>query len=328
MGILTQQETSGLCAKETGAQGMFTAGAAGVSQIYSTADGKVDFIEYIANGTGAQQESCLAYVHSGMGYPALYPVRPIEYSGKAKAVLMDLDGTSVHSEAFWMYIIERTMAALMENSSFKLEACDEPFVSGHSVSEHLMYCIEKYCPDKTVEAARIHYNNVTAFEMDEIMHGRGKEGAFTPAPYLKEFLTELKARNIKIGLVTSGLYVKAMPEIVSAFRTLHMGDPLDWYDAIITAGTALIKGQTGTLGELAPKPHPWLYAETARVGLGLSEADRPHILGLEDSGAGIVSLRLCNFASVGVAGGNIEKSGTKSLCTYTCTDLPEILEYC
>ena len=154
---------------------MFTAGSAGVSQIYSTADGKVDFIEYIANGTGAQQESCLAYVHSGMGYPALYPVRPIEYSGKAKAVLMDLDGTSVHSEAFWMYIIERTMAALMENSSFKLEACDEPFVSGHSVSEHLMYCIEKYCPDKTVEAARIHYNNVTAFEMDEIMHGRGKE---------------------------------------------------------------------------------------------------------------------------------------------------------
>ena len=48
-----------------------------------------------------------------------------------------------------------------------------------------------------------------------------------------------------------------------------MGNPLDFYDAIITAGDRLTKGQTGTLGELAPKPHPWLYAETAYVGLAM-----------------------------------------------------------
>ena len=179
---------------------------------------------------------------------------------------MDLDGTSVHSEEFWMYIIERTMAGLLKNPKFTLEQCDVPYVSGHSVSEHLLYYIEKYAPDKTVEEARLIYTQTTEYEMNEILHGRGKEGAFTPAPYLKEFLMELKARDIKIGLVTSGLYVKAMPEIISAFKTLNMGDPVDFYDAIITAGTALIKGQTGTIGELAPKPHPWLYAETARVG--------------------------------------------------------------
>ena len=28
--------------------------------------------------------------------------------------------------------------------------------------------------------------------------------------------------------------------------------------------------EPGTLGELSPKLHPWLYAETARVGLGIS----------------------------------------------------------
>ncbi|MGN1027730.1 MAG: hypothetical protein ACI4P4_15155 [Faecousia sp.] len=216
----------------------------------------------------------------------------------------------------------------MKNPKFQLEQADVPFVSGHSVSEHLLYCIEKYAPDKTVEEARAIYTQTTEYEMNEILQGRGREGAFTPAPYLKEFLTELKGRGVKIGLVTSGLYVKAMPEILSAFRTLGMGDPVDFYDAIITAGTALIKGQTGTIGELAPKPHPWLYAETARVGLGLTEADRPYVLGLEDSGAGIVSLRLCNFASVGIGGGNIEKSGTKSLCTSFCSGLRDVLDYC
>lgn len=328
MGILTSSEIAGLVPRETGADGMFRAGANGVRAIYATGDGKVDFIEY-GGGTNTPA-SCLGYVASGMGYPALYPVHPITYAGagKAKAVLMDLDGTSVHSEEFWMYIIERTMSCLLGNPKFTLEQSDVPFVSGHSVSEHLLHCIEKYAPGKTVEQARLIYTQTTQYEMDEILHGHGKDGAFTPAPYLKEFLTELKARKIKIGLVTSGLYAKAMPEILSAFKTLAMGDPTDFYDAIITAGTALLPGQTGTLGELAPKPHPWLYAETARVGLGLTEADKPYVLGLEDSGAGIVSLRLSGFASVGVSGGNIETSGTKSLCTYTCEGLMEVLSLC
>ena len=79
----------------------------------------------------------------------------------------------------------------------------------------------------------------------------------------------LKARGVKIGLVTSGLYEKAWPEIVAAFRALGMGDPRDFYDAIITAGFPLRQGEAGTLGELSPKPHPWLYAEAARVGLGI-----------------------------------------------------------
>ena len=57
------------------------------------------------------------------------------------------------------------------------------------------------------------------------MEGRGKTDAFTPAPGLKDFLMELKKREIKIGLVTSGLYEKAWPEILSAFRTLEMGNP-------------------------------------------------------------------------------------------------------
>ena len=184
----------------------------------------------------------------------------------------------------------------------------------------------KYCPGKTVEEARKYYFQHTHFQMKEIMEGRGKENAFTPSPGLKKFLMELKAMGIKIGLVTSGLYEKAWPEILSAFKTLDMGDPRDFYDAIITAGYAIRKGQVGTLGELEPKPHPWLYAETARIGLGIEYSQRHHVIGIEDSGAGVVAIRLAGFAVVGFGGGNIVGSGTKGLCSHYCESFEDVLK--
>lgn len=210
---------------------------------------------------------------------------------------------------------------------FRLSEDDFPFVSGHSVSEHLQYCIEKYCPDKSLDEARGYYFEHTHREMQNIMDGCGKEGAFTPSPGLKNFLTELKAMGIKIGLVTSGLYEKAWPEIKSAFDTLGMGDPKEFYDASISAGFPLRKGCVGTLGELSPKPHPWLYAETCTVGLGISEADRNHVLGIEDSGAGVCSVRLAGYVTVGFGGGNIDKSGTRALCHEYFDNFGQVLEY-
>ena len=239
---------------------------------------------------------------------------------------MDLDGTSVHSESFWMWVIEQTTARLLGNPRFKREAEDEPFISGHSVSEHLQYMIDKYAKGESLEKAREYYFDIVNYELDEIMKGRGKQDAFTPAPNLKEFLTTVKSEGIKIGLVTSGLYEKAMPEIISAFRQLDMGNPVDFYDSIITAGQALRQGQTGTLGELAPKPHPWLYAETARVGLGIPFERRHKVLGVEDSSAGVVSIKLAGFSCCGISGGNIDGAGIGELCDYRVTDLLDILD--
>lgn len=295
----------------------FSKGKDGVKAIYATGDRKIEFICF--------ENKTLAYVLSSMGHPAYYPLKPVQIKKPIKAILMDLDGTSVRSESFWIWIIEKTISTLLNNPTFHLDKSDEPHVSGHSVSEHLSYCIDKYCPNKTLEEARNTYFTHTHFEMNEIMEGRGKRDAFTPSPGLKSFLLGLKERQIKIGLVTSGLYEKAWPEIVSAFNTLDIGDPKDFYDASITAGFPLRKGSSGTLGELSPKPHPWLYAETCTVGLNIAESDRHHVLGIEDSGAGVCSIRLAGYGVIGYDGGNIEQSGTKALCNYFTKSFDEIL---
>ena len=296
----------------------FEVGRDGVKKILTPDDKKIDIIEF--------DDKKLCYVKSGMGYPAIYPMHETHFEKKAEAILMDLDGTSVHSESFWMWVIEQTTARLMGKSNFAREKEDEPFISGHSVSEHLQYMIEKYYPEGSLELARQYYFEIVNHEMDEIMKGRGKQDAFTPAPHLKEFLTTVKKEGIKIGLVTSGLYEKAMPEIISAFRQLDMGDPVDFYDSIITAGQALRAGQTGTLGELAPKPHPWLYAETARVGLGIPFERRHRVIGLEDSSAGVVSIKLAGFSCVGISGGNIDAAGVGDMCDYKIDDLMQMLD--
>lgn len=315
LGVFAEDE--GLVRLERTSDRRFAAGRDGVAAIAATGDGKVEFVGFAAH--------TLALVRSQMGYPAYYPVAPVSVQRPVQAVLMDLDGTSIHSEHFWIWMIELTTRSLRRDTAFTLEPADLPFVAGHSVSEHLQYCIDKYCPGRTVEEARHFYFEHTHREMRAILEGGGRADAFVPAPGLKEFLLELKGRGIRIAVVTSGLHEKAWPELVAAFRTMGLGDPRAFYDAIITAGFPLRAGEAGTLGELSPKPHPWLYAEAMRVGLGVPFEQRGRVIGLEDSGAGVCAVRLAGIAPVGVAGGNIEASGTRPLCRHHVSRLEDVL---
>ena len=317
-GIGQIDENSGLIKLDQCSDGFYKTGDGGVRQILSTGDNKVEFIVF--------EDKTIAYVKSLMGYPAYYPVPDVKIDKPIKAVLMDLDGTTVKSEKFWIWIIQLTTASLLGKPEFELEEEDISFVSGHSVSEHLTYCIEKYCPDKTVEEARSFYFEHTHREMEAIMRGEGRKDAFTPSAGIKEFLLELKSKGVRLGLVTSGLYEKAYPEILSAFETLGLGKPDDFYDAIITAGFPLRKGACGTLGELSPKPHPWLYAEVCRVGLGLEFSERHYVVGIEDSSAGIASIRLAGFTAIGIKDGNIIEGGMLGLCNHFCDSFEEILK--
>ena len=209
-GIGQLDDNSGLITIEQCSDGFYKTGDGGVRQILSTGDNKVEFIIF--------EDRTIAYVKSLMGYPAYYPVPDVKIDKPIKAVLMDLDGTTVKSEKFWIWIIQLTTASLLDKAEFELEEADISFVSGHSVSEHLTYCIEKYCPDKTVEEARSFYFEHTHREMEAIMQGKGRKDAFTPSAGIREFLLELKSKGVKLGLVTSGLYEKAYPEILSAFE--------------------------------------------------------------------------------------------------------------
>ncbi len=82
----------------------------------------MEFISY--------EDKTIAYVTSSMGYPAYYPVHEVKFEKPLKAVLMDLDGTSVRSEEFWIWIIEMTTASLLGNPDFKLEEADMPLRFG------------------------------------------------------------------------------------------------------------------------------------------------------------------------------------------------------
>ena len=310
-------DTGGFVRLDATSDGAFVAGRDGVVTVAATGDRKVEFVGFA--------DRTLAGVRSALGYPAYYPVLPVSLDRPVEAVLMDLDGTSVRSEHFWIWIIERTTASLLGNPRFQLEEADIPFVSGHSVSEHLEHCVRKYCPDRTLEEARGLYFEHTHREMREILDGRGRADTFVPAPGLKGFLLELKRRHVRIGLVTSGLHEKAWPEIVAAFRTMDLGDPAAFYDAIITAGFSVGRGHPGTLGELSPKPHPWLYAEAFRVGLGMSFDRRSRAVGIEDSGAGVCAVRLAGLTTIGLTGGNIDESGARPLCARVCDTLTDVL---
>ena len=76
---------------------------------------------------------------------------------KEVEIRMDLDGTSVKSEEFWISRIEKTRQVVSQNSSFRLTKEDFPFVSGFTTQEHLSYCLNKYkIPVSVNRAQRRH----------------------------------------------------------------------------------------------------------------------------------------------------------------------------
>lgn len=302
--------------------GLFTIGDGDVERITVSPDGRSEFVWF--------RSGKVLVTLPNSPVPVYYPLKQHAFCGPAKAVLMDLDGTSVKSEGFWIWMIEQTVCRMKKDPDFKLKEADIPYVSGFSVSEHLKYCIDTYQLDVSLEEARAHYFDIVHFEMNEIMEGRGKEDAYTVSEGLKEFLLKLKENNIKIGLVTSGLFEKAIPEIVSGFRQMNqtepdLGAPLEFYDAVITAGTAFGKGGSGTLGELCSKPHPWLYREACEVGLGIYEEDFSKVVVLEDSSAGVLAGKLAGFDVIGMRDGNIEAAGLSGLTYKMVNNLEEAL---
>lgn len=272
----------------------------------------IDFLE--------TEKGTLIGIHQGK-VDCYYPWKDLEKPTSIKCVMMDLDGTSVKSEEFWVYIIEKTTATLLNDPSFRLSNVDNPYVQGFTTIEHLSYCKNKYKFRQSLEEAILIYHQVARKELKDILLGKGKNGAFSPRKGLKKFLFYLKKKNIKIGLATSGLDYKAIPEIVSAFKELDMGDPLSFYDCIITGGKEKKKEEYGTMGELCAKPHPWIYSELA---LGLGIKNKKEAIIIEDSSAGVISGKIAGYNVIGFSDGNLIESGLDKDCLKMVSTFEEI----
>jgi beta-phosphoglucomutase-like phosphatase (HAD superfamily) len=249
-------------------------------------------------------------------YPG-FPLYPAEVRKPVKGVLLDLDGTCVKSEALWIAVIEDVTNLMREKNGLgpvEFAGKDLPHVSGRTVPDHLTYCRDNYFPGGRVSEAQQIYTEVAEREMRLFSEGRGREDAFDPVPGLKNILTGFKEQGIKIGLVTSGLYYKAYPEIEQAFVKLDMGRPEDFFDAFITAGTLTAKGRSGTMGNGISKPWPNIYFEAAQA-MGFSLKDREHFAGIGDSASDVLAVRTMGLPFLGIDDGNIAAGGLKSLCT-------------
>ncbi len=282
---------------------------------------KLNFRNYKINNAEFFERGERTYCTLGQcGISATYEIRDVKFRPKAEILLMDLDGTTVKSEEFWMYLMQLTVQKITGNPSFRFEEEDIPHIAGFSTYEHLEYCIKKYSIDCDVASANEEYHKIARYELNEIMEGRGNAEAFRPREGLKDFLFEAKARGIKVGLATSGLIYKAVPEILSAFRVLGMGDPLQFYDSVITGGNRK-RGEYGTVGELAAKPHPWVYLELAN---SFGSYDPAKVIVLEDSSAGALSARLAGLPVIGFDDGNLKKSGMVDLCETLVPSFEEV----
>ena len=153
-------------------------------------------------------------------------------------------------------------------------------------------------------------------------HAQASANASPAASIVASMSESVWAIEMKLASNCDG--ARKTPRRSISWNNRENRDPRAFYDAMITAGFPLRPGEPGTLGELSPKPHPWLYAEACRVGLGIPFEARQHVVGLEDSGAGVCSLRLAGFPTIGMAGGNIVDSGTLPLCQHYCASFDEV----
>ena len=287
--------------------GILGVGRNDIEKIKTTADGKISFIGF--------NEKTFCAIDSCCGQQAIYPLKEISIKKPIKYVVMDLDGTSITSEELWIEIIRLTVSRIL-GKEIEFSEEDIPFVFGHTTIEHLDYALKKY-GEKNVDYGNVAdiYYEVSRIELEKKMEGGLKGIGLVDG--LKEFLLELKRRGKKIGLVSSGLFYKAIPEIENAFKQMQLGDPKQFYDAIIMGGVEKRKGNYATLGELAAKPHPWLYKEL--VYNGLKVTDNSEVLVIEDSASGVLSARLAGYAVIGMNSGNIAASGLSELC-LACVD--------
>lgn len=289
-----------------------------IDSIFVTNDKKIEFVRFKNN-------TLLMGIKSSFRSNSYYNIHDLRLK-KVKNILMDMDGTTMLSEKFWVEMLRISVVKVTKDDNFKFSDSDFPYISGHSVTEHLSYCIDKYkLKCKLFELKKI-YDDIVDYNLDNLELSSNAH-FFEPREGLKNFLLKIKEKGIKIALVSSGSTKKVTATLNCVFKNMNMGNPLDYYDCIITGGDACKKLKYGTIGELYAKPYPCLYEEAYYIGLGLTKDDLEYTIAIEDSASGIYSILSSNITPIGISGGNIKASGVEPLCYKYFKSLEEIEEY-
>ena len=208
-----------------------------------------------------------------------------------EAVMMDMDGSSTDTEKLVLEAMRQMMREVLGKSDFQFAREDFPHIIGDSTTNHVKYLVQTYNLDPV---QLDHYINTYYQRYHQALHDirDGKIGniLIEPMPGLKQFLTTLRQRGVKIGLVTSSLKEEAdivMPEV---FKGMGLNpDYESFYDGVIAADE---------VGEAFLKPHPNLYIRMAEEKLNVR--NRRNCFVVEDSTAGIIAARVAGFAVAAV----------------------------
>ena len=146
--------------------------------------------------------------------------------------------------------------------------------------------------DRLQGAIDIYYANYHII-LEGIRDGSVKEALIEPMPFLGEFLSICKKLGIKLGLVTSSVQKEAEIVMPIVFRGMGFDMPYqDYYDSIVTASNNEMENYL--------KPHPMLY-DIALTEMGYQhQSQRNGSFGIEDSTAGLKSVRAAGISAVAV----------------------------
>ena len=146
--------------------------------------------------------------------------------------------------------------------------------------------------DRLQGAIDIYYANYHEI-LESIRDGAVKEALIEPMPFLGEFLSICKRLGIKLGLVTSSVQKEA--EIVMPIVFAGMGFDMpfkEFYDSIVTASENEMENYL--------KPHPMLYDISLTMMGYQHQSQRNGSFGIEDSTAGLKSVRAAGISAVAV----------------------------
>lgn len=168
------------------------------------------------------------------------------------AVLLDLDGTLVDTEPYWV----ESQRLLVEQSSVDWTPDDEQALIGHSMS---------YAADKLISSGvNLTRDEVIEFRLAHVISRLGQHIPWMPGA--RKFLQELRESGVPCALVTMSPQAMAS-SVISAL-------PPTQFDATVT-GSDCVHGK--------PHPEPYLRA------LSLLGTSPERAIAVEDSNPGVQS---------------------------------------